>query len=566
MSIRKPGKSARQFRLHFLFLVLLAGTAVFYPVASAPAEDSPGGASSSSLPQIITADATVVYVDLEGGFYGIIAADGSRYVPKTLAKRFSSDGQAVIVKMVPSRNQSDIQMWGVPVTIISIRERTTTVPAGTAPLVVFERTGGFAGVSDRMSVYPNATVLLEQKGRSDRFTLEPGLMEDLRSALEKSGFKRLRNRYLSTRPVADTFRYSITYGGKTILTEDTAVPRQLEPVIELLGIIMNTPNGSSGQGTQDLSGTYVLQSMMSEKGLMIPVINGTAVSLSISSDGITGKAGCNQYGGTVTLGPDGAVVFGPIYSTEMYCTGSAVMAQESRYLGLLEKTTRFVTGDGQISGYDVSGYQTLKFTRTGDGIKPVLEGISGTVWNVDSVRGRAGKMVTPVAGSEITLLIEENGTVSGRAGCNLYGGALTIRKDGTVSLSPLVSTLMYCSSPEGVMDQESLYLGTFGKTTRLSVENGLLTAFGQDGATLVTFTRQLDSRVFTFRGTVRYVDIEGGFHGIVGNDGTQYQPVNLGSEWKKDGLQVSVTARPGEDGMSIYMWGQQIEIITIARA
>lgn len=116
------------------------------------------------------------------------------------------------------------------------------------------------------------------------------------------------------------------------------------------------------------------------------------------------------------------------------------------------------------------------------------------------------------------------------------------------------------------MDQESLYLGTFGKTTRLIVENGLLTAFGQDGATLVTFTRQLDSRVFTLRGTVRYVDIEGGFYGIVGNDGTQFQPVNLGSEWKKDGLQVSVTARPGEDGMSIYMWGQQIEIITIARA
>ncbi len=566
MSFRVPGKSARQFHWIILLFILVASTIVLYPVSAASAAASSRVLSPSSLSQAITADATVAYVDLEGGFYGIIAEDGSRYVPKSLAKRFAYDGLGVTVKMVPARNQSDVQMWGLPVTIISIRERTMTTPAGQVPLVVYERTGGFAGFSDKMAVYPNGTVLLDQKGRIDRFTLEPALMEDLRSALEKSGFKRLKDRSLSTRPVADAFRYTTTYGGKTIITEDTAVPRQLEPVLELLGIIMNTPNGSAGHGPVDLTGTYLLNSMVSEKGRMSPVLEGTEVTLSISSDSITGKAGCNQYGGTVTRGSDGAVVFGPMYSTEMYCSRSGVMAQETRYLALLEKTTQFIPGDGLLSGYDASGSPTVVFERTGARTKPVLEGISGTTWNTDSVRSRTGKMVPLVAGSEITLMIAENGTVSGKAGCNLYGGSITVQEGGTVSLSPLVSTRMYCNSPDGVMDQESLYLGTFGKTTRLSVDNSVLTAFGPDGATLVTFTRKPDSEVFSLLGTVRYIDLEGGFYGIVGKNGSRYHPVNLGSLWKKDGLQVSATVRPDEGGMGIYMWGQEVEIITIARA
>lgn len=64
-------------------------------------------------------------------------------------------------------------------------------------------------------------------------------------------------------------------------------------------------------------------------------------------------------------------------------------------------------------------------------------------------------------------------------------------------------------------------------------------------------------------GTVAYVDIEGGFYGIAGDDNTNYDPVNLGDEFRKDGLKVEFTAYPAEDMASFHMWGQLIEIRSI---
>ena len=64
-------------------------------------------------------------------------------------------------------------------------------------------------------------------------------------------------------------------------------------------------------------------------------------------------------------------------------------------------------------------------------------------------------------------------------------------------------------------------------------------------------------------GTVAYVDIEGGFYGIAGDDDTNYDPVNLEDEFRKDGLKVEFTAYPAEDMASFHMWGQLIELRSI---
>ncbi|WP_342676866.1 hypothetical protein [Methanofollis sp. UBA420] len=69
----------------------------------------------------------------------------------------------------------------------------------------------------------------------------------------------------------------------------------------------------------------------------------------------------------------------------------------------------------------------------------------------------------------------------------------------------------------------------------------------------------------TFNGTVTYVDLEGGFWGITGDDGGHFFPTNLAEEYQVEGLHVRVTAVAAEEGMGIQMWGKRIAITGIAR-
>ncbi|UUX91450.1 YgdI/YgdR family lipoprotein [Methanoplanus endosymbiosus] len=64
-------------------------------------------------------------------------------------------------------------------------------------------------------------------------------------------------------------------------------------------------------------------------------------------------------------------------------------------------------------------------------------------------------------------------------------------------------------------------------------------------------------------GTVTYVDLEGGFYGIISNDGTKYYPLNLGEDIKKDGLKVRFLADTKDDIMTVQQWGIPVEIISI---
>jgi inhibitor of cysteine peptidase len=66
-------------------------------------------------------------------------------------------------------------------------------------------------------------------------------------------------------------------------------------------------------------------------------------------------------------------------------------------------------------------------------------------------------------------------------------------------------------------------------------------------------------------GIVKYIDLEGGFYGIVGDDDQQYEPMNLDQTYQQDGLHVSFQARIREDIASIHMWGKIIEITKIEK-
>lgn len=64
-------------------------------------------------------------------------------------------------------------------------------------------------------------------------------------------------------------------------------------------------------------------------------------------------------------------------------------------------------------------------------------------------------------------------------------------------------------------------------------------------------------------GTVVYQDLEGGFYGIAGDDGSNYLPLNLDAQYRVDGLRVAFESEPAGDVATIYMWGTPVNLTYI---
>lgn len=65
------------------------------------------------------------------------------------------------------------------------------------------------------------------------------------------------------------------------------------------------------------------------------------------------------------------------------------------------------------------------------------------------------------------------------------------------------------------------------------------------------------------RGTVVYLDIEGGHFVLRTDDGATYVPVDLAAPFRRDGLRVRFSVRVLEDVVSICACGTVVEVVEI---
>ena len=66
-------------------------------------------------------------------------------------------------------------------------------------------------------------------------------------------------------------------------------------------------------------------------------------------------------------------------------------------------------------------------------------------------------------------------------------------------------------------------------------------------------------------GTVKYVDLEGGFYGLVTDAEQKLDPVNLPDAFKEDGLRIQARVEQAKGRVSTHMWGPLVRIIEIER-
>ncbi len=65
-------------------------------------------------------------------------------------------------------------------------------------------------------------------------------------------------------------------------------------------------------------------------------------------------------------------------------------------------------------------------------------------------------------------------------------------------------------------------------------------------------------------GTVRFVNLEGGFYSLETPDGRKFDPINLPPAYQHDGLSVHFTGKVRHDMVSIHMYGEIFEVIGVS--
>ena len=120
--------------------------------------------------------------------------------------------------------------------------KTPPVSRTTPPaiLVDYHRTGGVAGLDERLVIFDNGVAVFSGKDVNKEIPVNQTELEIIGRLFDKAQFSMLESNYTSRRSRADFMQYTISYHGKTVNTEDSAVPPALQPVIDELNRIVST--------------------------------------------------------------------------------------------------------------------------------------------------------------------------------------------------------------------------------------------------------------------------------------------------------------------------------------
>ena len=125
-------------------------------------------------------------------------------------------------------------------------------------------------------------------------------------------------------------------------------------------------------------------------------------------------------------------------------------------MSLLATSATYDIVDSKLKLFSSSGQQLLTMSP----MVPVE--MEGTEWKLRFINAET-QWEELIPGTEVTFALAGN-EISGNSGCNEYRGETTITKAGYIELSAFTVTNGVCEDPEGVMNQEQLYLETLTQT------------------------------------------------------------------------------------------------------
>jgi heat shock protein HslJ len=196
---------------------------------------------------------------------------------------------------------------------------------------------------------------------------------------------------------------------------------------------------------------------------------------------LTIRADCNrmlgtweQSGSSVTLQAAGPM-------TLVACPGGSLA---DVFLADLSAAAVHFFHDGDL-------YLDLKYDSGTMQLSPISMDLAGTRWQVTSYNNGKEAVVSVLSGTELTAAFESKGRLVGHAGCNRYQAPYEADGD-SVSIGPPAVTRMHCAEPEGVMDQERLFLVALQQAAHRTFDGERLELRTANGALAVTLVAALD--------------------------------------------------------------------------
>lgn len=213
-----------------------------------------------------------------------------------------------------------------------------------------------------------------------------------------------------------------------------------------------------------------------------PVDPATSLTLNFGADRYGGSGGCNWFLGTYNVAGDSMELNAPSQSDLQCTTPANVMQQEAMYLSALYNVDEYRKLDDKLLAYATGSQLLLTFREA----PPVA--LEGTAWSLKFLQDPQDNVVTTMPGTTVSAAFA-GGKVTGSAGCNNYTGTYTLDGDkltiGDIAVAE--GNKKTCDSPQGIMDQEAIYLANLAGSVRLVQTAGVLQLLNADDETSLAF-------------------------------------------------------------------------------
>jgi heat shock protein HslJ len=235
-----------------------------------------------------------------------------------------------------------------------------------------------------------------------------------------------------------------------------------------------SPAGAGLEGTH-----WQLTRYRADAGLAEAAADARRAVLRFEDGRISGSAGCNQLVGGYTL-HDGKLQVAPDMASTMMACPPQLMAQEQAVAKALAEAAGYRIGAEGMRLLDAQGRPLLTFTE----LQPLP--LAGTDWRLVSYNNGKGGVTTVLRGTEVSLMIGDDGQFGGKA-CNSYRGRYTA-DGGLFQLErPIAATKMACRGPDGAGAQESAYFAALERAAAYRINGNELTLTAAGGAVQLRF-------------------------------------------------------------------------------
>lgn len=233
-------------------------------------------------------------------------------------------------------------------------------------------------------------------------------------------------------------------------------------------------NNGNGNGSQLVGKSWKLESFEVMGGTVTPAPAGQSYVLTfLNSNQVSGTAFCNGYGGSYTLGQNGAISMSAFIATDAYCGDES---KEGDYIGALEAAASYTLNGNTLRIFYANGTKVLNFVLTSGGI------IDGTPSSIPELVGVTFKLkgfevndnmtntrtMKNVPDDQVFLLTFNGGApahLTGLANCNSYMGDYTLGSASTLEIGNLGSSKINCGIPESM---ETEYFNALGNARQYS--------------------------------------------------------------------------------------------------